>query len=64
MVFFSLLYMLAPRQRCISRTQLILATNDIIKLGGEGIILRSPNSFYENGRSSSLVKLKVSYIFM
>lgn len=54
--------MLAPRRRCTSKVQLISSTNDVIKLGGEGIILRAPNSMYESGRSSSLVKLKVTQI--
>lgn len=32
----------------------------IFQTGGEGVILRAPNSFYENGKSANLQKLKVS----
>lgn len=31
----------------------------VIEGGGEGIILQKKNSFYEQGRSQSLLKLKV-----
>ena len=32
---------------------------DIIADGGEGVVLRKPKSFYEQGRSPSLLKIKV-----
>lgn len=31
----------------------------MIDNGGEGVILRKPKSFYEHGRTQSLLKLKV-----
>lgn len=34
-------------------------TKEMIETGGEGVILQKYNSFYENGRSSSVIKLKV-----
>ena len=33
--------------------------HQVVEDGGEGVILRKPNSLYEFGRSSSLLKLKV-----
>lgn len=38
--------------------------NSITNELGEGIILRKPNSIYESGRSTSLVKLKVLLIIL
>ena len=35
----------------------------IAQNAGEGVILRKPSSVYEHGRSSSLVKVKVSHLF-
>lgn len=34
---------------------------EVIENEGEGLILRKVRSIYENGRSSSLVKLKVHF---
>lgn len=36
----------------------------IIGLGGEGVMLREPSSLYENGRSHSVLKFKVSSIII
>jgi ATP-dependent DNA ligase len=36
---------------------------NIIKLGGEGIILKQSNSYYESGRSKTSLKLKVNIYF-
>lgn len=36
----------------------------ILEDGGEGLILRKPCSYYFCGRSSELVKLKVSLLFL
>ena len=33
--------------------------NFILKKGGEGVMLRRPNSLYEHGKSRSLLKYKV-----
>lgn len=38
--------------------------DQIYQMGGEGIMLRKPNSEYENGISYSLAKLKVSVIIV
>ena len=38
-------------------------SQDIIEDGGEGVILRKVGSFYEHGRTSSLIKLKVPNSF-
>jgi DNA ligase-1 len=34
------------------------ALDEVIKLGGEGLMLRKPGSRYETGRSSTLLKVK------
>jgi ATP-dependent DNA ligase len=36
---------------------------EIVKKGGEGVMLRKPNSMYEEGRSKGLKKYKVCVIF-
>jgi ATP-dependent DNA ligase len=51
--------MVAPRTLCTAKIQLEVVTENIIEDGGEGIILRNVGSFYEHGRTSSLIKLKV-----
>jgi ATP-dependent DNA ligase len=38
-------------------------TKIIIANGGEGVITRKKGSFYENGRSMSLLKFKVIFNF-
>jgi ATP-dependent DNA ligase len=48
---------------CASESHLSDSTHHIITHGGEGLILRLPNSVYENGRTSALVKLKVCSFF-
>lgn len=44
---------------CQSNAHQILFVQAVIDDGGEGVILRRLYSLYENGRSTSLVKLKV-----
>lgn len=46
--------------QCKNKGHLIKATRQIMGKGGEGVILRRPNSLYEPGRSESLRKFKVS----
>ena len=64
--YFLLLLMLQniipSRALCIDRIHLSKSTNLIVKDEGEGLILRMPQSVYEHGRSTSLLKLKVSII--
>jgi ATP-dependent DNA ligase len=45
---------------CQSNKQLDVNIGFVLEGGGEGVILRKPGSLYENGRSSSLIKLKVT----
>ena len=35
------------------------ALESVVDHGGEGVVLRKPKSFYEQGRSTSLFKIKV-----
>jgi ATP dependent DNA ligase domain len=49
----------AARLLCTGKKQLNQMVQNIINDGGEGVILRKPKSIYENGRSSTLIKLKV-----
>ena len=44
---------------CVDPKQVIDSERHILGDGGEGIILRSPCSFYHHGRSTSLLKWKV-----
>ena len=44
-----------------SHTELVQA---IVEDGGEGIIMRKARSLYEQGRSTSLFKLKASYFLI
>ena len=37
--------------------------NMVIETGGEGVILRKPNSSYEHGKSRSLLKFKVKIYY-
>jgi len=46
-----------------ARWDMVSFTNTIIGAGGEGSMLRKPNSLYENGRSHSVLKYKV-FIFI
>eukprot|EP00026_Physarum_polycephalum_P002865 Phypoly_transcript_02874.p1 GENE.Phypoly_transcript_02874~~Phypoly_transcript_02874.p1 ORF type:complete len:846 (+),score=138.45 Phypoly_transcript_02874:54-2591(+) len=51
---------IAQRSMCTNGKQLIKVTQELIELGGEGVILRKPGSFYVRGRSKNLVKFKAS----
>lgn len=50
----------APRILCHYKQQLIAAMQEIIDHGGEGVVLRRVLSVYQHGRSTDLVKLKVT----
>eukprot|EP00026_Physarum_polycephalum_P003756 Phypoly_transcript_03770.p1 GENE.Phypoly_transcript_03770~~Phypoly_transcript_03770.p1 ORF type:complete len:759 (+),score=109.95 Phypoly_transcript_03770:66-2279(+) len=50
----------ASRILCKNQKQLTLAIREITQDGGEGVILRKPQSLYENGRSPYLLKLKAT----
>lgn len=49
----------ASRLRCGRKQQLTAFVKTIIDDDGEGVIMRKPDSLYENGRSKSVIKLKV-----
>lgn len=49
----------APRVLCKDQKHLLKMVEGIIDHAGEGVILRKRGSFYEHGRSSSLLKMKV-----
>jgi DNA ligase-1 len=46
------------QERCPGITQLLRERDRIVKLGGEGLMLRQPESRYEPGRSPTLLKVK------
>ncbi|MGH8093167.1 MAG: DNA ligase [Chthoniobacterales bacterium] len=46
------------QQRCQGVAQLLAARDRIVRLGGEGLMLRQPESAYEPGRSPTLLKVK------
>ena len=55
---------MASRKIANSIHQIQVDVQNIIKDGGEGLILRQINSFYEGGRSTSLIKLKVVFLLV
>ena len=46
------------QERCKGVTQLLAERDRVVRLGGEGLMLRQPASAYEAGRSSTLLKVK------
>eukprot|EP00026_Physarum_polycephalum_P002833 Phypoly_transcript_02842.p1 GENE.Phypoly_transcript_02842~~Phypoly_transcript_02842.p1 ORF type:complete len:838 (+),score=97.84 Phypoly_transcript_02842:84-2597(+) len=50
----------ASRQKCKNKHHLSALRTHVINDGGEGVILRKPQSVYESGRSDSLLKLKAA----
>src|SRR4029079_11646245 len=46
------------QERCTGMTQLLSERARVVRLGGEGLMLRQPQSLYEAGRSPSLLKVK------
>ena len=53
--------MIAYRVLCCTPSHLLDSLTQVIKDGGEGVVVRLPASYYEHGRSESLFKLKVSF---
>jgi len=47
-----------PQYRCQGTRHLLAARDRIVKAGGEGLMLRKPESGYERRRSSTLLKVK------
>jgi DNA ligase-1 len=46
------------QERCQGVTQLLAERDRVVRLGGEGLMLRQPESAYETGRSPTLLKVK------
>jgi DNA ligase 1 len=46
------------QERCKGVTQLLAERDRVVRLGGEGLMLRQPESIYEAGRSATLLKVK------
>lgn len=46
------------QERCQGTTQLLAERDRVVRLGGEGLMLRQPESRYEPGRSPTLLKVK------
>ncbi|HEY4255772.1 MAG TPA: DNA ligase [Candidatus Udaeobacter sp.] len=46
------------QKRCEGAAQLLAERDRVVRLGGEGLMLRQPGSAYEGGRSSTLLKVK------
>ena len=46
------------QERCKGVNQLLSERDRVVRLGGEGLMLRQPASAYEAGRSSTLLKVK------
>jgi DNA ligase-1 len=56
--FTGLNYRLLKQERCHGREHLDAYMDDVIGNGGEGVMLRAPNSAYERTRTWSLLKCK------
>lgn len=63
MGFFEVKEILAPRMKCKKGTHLREMMEGIVEGGGEGIMLRKIASFYEHGKSQSLLKIKVCHCY-
>lgn len=61
---FTIEYVIAMRKLCFDKPELIATMQQVLDDGGEGIILRNPNSAYVGGRSQDLIKMKVNYHFL
>ena len=46
------------QERCQGAAQLLVARDRVVRQGGEGLMLRQPESAYEPGRSPTLLKVK------
>lgn len=50
-----------PMFPCESKSQLLQKLESVVSAGGEGLMLRKPNSFYERKRSDTLLKVTKQY---
>lgn len=55
--------MVAPRTQCKGDEHVANILKEIVEGGGEGVILQLSKSVYENGRSASLMKFKVTLFY-
>lgn len=62
-IFFYFTYANATRVLSVNKNLVQFTLKSILEDGGEGVILRKRYSLFENGRSRSLVKLKVLFIY-
>jgi DNA ligase 1 len=46
------------QERCKGINQLLAERDRVVRLGGEGLVLRQPESAYQPGRSSTMLKVK------
>ena len=51
----------APKVECKGTSHLESFFQDVIDVGGEGVILRDPSAPYQPGRSPGYLKHKVNY---
>jgi DNA ligase len=49
---------IVAQERCQGVAHLLTERDRVVKLGGEGLMLRQPGSAYEQGRSATLLKVK------
>jgi DNA ligase-1 len=49
---------IVAQERCLGVTQLLAERDRVVREGGEGLMLRQPESAYEAGRSPTLLKVK------
>eukprot|EP01114_Cavostelium_apophysatum_P017721 TRINITY_DN5331_c0_g1_i3.p1 TRINITY_DN5331_c0_g1~~TRINITY_DN5331_c0_g1_i3.p1 ORF type:complete len:845 (-),score=169.37 TRINITY_DN5331_c0_g1_i3:2211-4745(-) len=47
---------------CTGQEDLLIRLVDLVCKGGEGLMLRDPNGFYESGRSNSVLKVKPKFL--
>jgi len=56
--------MLVPVVLCTGQSNLESYFEEVRQLGGDGVLLRRANSDYDHGKSSNLIKLKVSLVYL
>jgi ATP-dependent DNA ligase len=62
-ISFDSSYIVAPRVLCYSQEHLLYYADEIVNDDGEGVILRTPQSPYVNGRTDLLIKIKAWIVF-
>jgi ATP-dependent DNA ligase len=54
---------LVPRVICTGHNHLYEVVQSVINTGGEGVILQHLNSPYQHGRTTNLLKIKVTRLY-